>query len=317
MRKKTDAINFFENEANNKLLKLDKEREKIKLKLIITISILSITVLAFFIGSSFDFEILLGGSFLAFSIYVLIFSWITKKFKKNYKNLIVEPLLKKVYPEISFNPNEKIPQYHFNKSDLFRTKYDRYLGEDLIEGEIEDIEFQCSELDVSKIEGSGKNRRRVTIFKGLYTIGSFNKHFKGHTVVLPDIASNIFGSLIGQWLQSKNILRNNLVKMDNIKFEKEFVVYSTDEIEARYILTPAMMNRILIYKKILRNKKIAISFVEQNIHIAIHTTKNHFEPTYFTSLYNKKNMIDYLQSIDMIVSFINDLKLNEKLWTRY
>ena len=65
----------------------------------------------------------------------------------------------------------------------------------------------------------------------------FNKNFQGRTIILPDFAQNAFGDFIGSWLQSKNQAREELVKMDNPDFEKEFVVYSNDQIEARYILS--------------------------------------------------------------------------------
>jgi hypothetical protein len=50
------------------------------------------------------------------------------------------------------------------------------------------------------------------------------------------------------WLQSNNFSRDELVKMDDNNFEKEFVVYSSDQIEARYILSHLLMKKLLIFK---------------------------------------------------------------------
>ncbi len=38
------------------------------------------------------------------------------------------------------------------------------------------------------------------------------------------------------------------IEMENPDFEKGFAVYGTDQVEARYILTPAMMGKILDFR---------------------------------------------------------------------
>ncbi|MDD2358230.1 MAG: DUF3137 domain-containing protein [Thiovulaceae bacterium] len=73
--------------------------------------------------------------------------------------------------------------------------------------------------------------------EGLFIVTSFNKHFSNSTIILPDNAQSLFGSFIDSCLQSNNFSRSQPVKMDNPEFEKEFVVYGTDQIEARYPFT--------------------------------------------------------------------------------
>ena len=72
-------------------------------------------------------------------------------------------------------------------------------------------------------------------------MADFNKNFNGHTVVLPDTAEKILGKF-GQSLQSMSS-RGELVKLEDPEFEKEFCVYGDDQVEARYILSPALMKR--------------------------------------------------------------------------
>ncbi len=65
-------------------------------------------------------------------------------------------------------------------------------------------------------------------------------------------------------------------KTENPDFEKTFDVYSTDQIEARYLLSPSMMERLFALDREF-NKNITISFRDSNILIAIPESRNHFE----------------------------------------
>lgn len=154
-----------------------------------------------------------------------------------------------------------------------------------------------------------------TIFQGLFIIANFNKNFQGRTIVLPDLAQNSFGDIIGSWLQSKNAARDELVKMDNPTFEKEFVIYSTDQIEARYILSHTLMQNLLNFKQKTKHD-ISISFVKNNIHLAINYGKDLFEPTVFKSLLNDEITKEYIETLVLALSTVEELKLNERLWSK-
>ncbi len=73
--------------------------------------------------------------------------------------------------------------------------------------------------------GSGKNRSCRTVFRGLFFIGDFNKHFTCKTVVLTDTAESLFGAF-GKMFQAWNLARDQLIKLEDPEFEKLFVVWS-------------------------------------------------------------------------------------------
>ena len=118
---------------------------------------------------------------------------------------------------------------------------------------------------------------------------------------------------VGNWLQSKTSTKGELVKMDNHKFEQEFVVFSSDQIEARYILTPSMMERLLEFKR-KSIYPLYISFVNDCIHIVICTNKNNFEANLFQSVTNHNAAFEYILHINLASTLVNNLKLNQKLW---
>jgi len=103
--------------------------------------------------------------------------------------------------------------------------------------------------------------------------------------------------------------------MDNPEFEKEFVVYSTDQIEARYILTPALMQKLLNYKRKTKHP-LYISFIEGKIYIAIEHNKDMFETSIFHSLLEYKIAKEYIETLHLAVGIVEELKLNQKLWSK-
>ena len=101
--------------------------------------------------------------------------------------------------------------------------------------------------------------------------------------------------------------------MDSVEFEKEFVVYSTDQIEARYILSHSLMEKLLNFQK--RSKyPVCISFTGGSIYIAINSNDDQFEPSIFHSLLKYKIAMEYVGTLHLAVGIIQELKLNQKLW---
>ena len=103
--------------------------------------------------------------------------------------------------------------------------------------------------------------------------------------------------------------------MDHPEFEKEFVVYATDQIEARYILSHSLMQKLLHFKT--RSKHpLHISFIGQSINLAIEYNKDLFEPSVFRSLLDYKIAMQYVQTLHLCIGIIEELKLNQKLWSK-
>jgi hypothetical protein len=112
-----------------------------------------------------------------------------------------------------------------------------------------------------------------------------------------------------------NISRPKLVKLEDIEFEKSFAVYGTDQIEARYILSTALMQRIMGFKK-KTGKDISMSFIDSNVFIGIPVAKDLFEAPLFSSLVNYSMIEEYYQYLALCISIVEDLDLNTRIWTK-
>ncbi len=160
--------------------------------------------------------------------------------------------------------------------------------------------------------GSRTDRERYTLFRGILLVADFNKSFQYKTVVLPDTAERFLGKL-GQSLQAWNRTHGELVKLEDPEFEREFAVYSEDQIEARYILSTNLMQRLVQFRK-KSGREISVSFVNQSIYMAIAYDRDLFEPNLFACTMNFKPIQNYYENLQLIISIIDELKLNRRVW---
>ena len=205
----------------------------------------------------------------------------------------------------------------FRNSQLFTTDPDRYATEDLISGKAERTSFYFAEVHAEyKTETQTKNGRQVQwhdIFKGIIFVADFNKNFNGETVVRPkDI-----GSSIGAWF-SKNVYAfgdKNVIELENEYFNKNFVTYSTDQIEARYILTPAMMEKISDLNE--RSAYcVSLSFINSSMYIAFPLDQNYFEPPVFKTLLRPNLLENDLSILSFMYDIVRELDLNTRIWSK-
>jgi len=103
--------------------------------------------------------------------------------------------------------------------------------------------------------------------------------------------------------------------MDDNNFEREFVVYSSDQIEARYILSHSLMKKLLEFKN-KSEHPVYISFIGNHIHMAVYYDKDLFEPSIFRSLLEYKIAMEYVKTLHLAISIVDELKLNQKLWSK-
>lgn len=256
-------------------------------------------------------------SFFLFSVGItLIYKSVTTGYDKEFKTRIIAPLIHAIEPNLAYNPNIMISQRLFERSSLFMHSIDRFRGNDHVKGTIEGVPIEFSDIHAEyRTKNSKDHSEWHTLFRGLFLVAEFNKNFKAKTVVLPDHAEKAFGPVIGGWLQSKNFQRDDLIRLDDPEFEKRFVVYGNDGIEARYILSHSMMKRIVDFQKKIPFP-LFISFVHNHIHVAIGTGKDLLEPALFTSLLDYKQTMEYVTTLQNTIGLVEELKLNEKLWSK-
>lgn len=318
MRSLSELKELYRTELRGELMALEADRVVIcdRSRICLAISVvlaLPILYLVFERGAPAE------GIYLPFLIGGLIWGlWVypvQTRFQKSFKKRIIEPIVHLIDPDLEFRPRDYLSENKFVRADIYRHRIDAYRGEDQVRGRIGATEFEFSEIHAQYKTGSGKRTQWHTLFKGIFFAADFNKHFKGKTYVLSDKAERFFGTFVGQALQSFDRSRGELVRLEDPEFEEAFAVTSDDQIEARYILTPALMRRILDYRR-KTGSPVQLSFGGTRVYVTIPFNRNLFEPQIWKSLVDFESVHDYHRVLSLIIGIIEDLNLNTRIWTK-
>jgi hypothetical protein len=320
MKSVSELTDYYYKVLYPTLKKLENDRKHLRYRIFLVGS--GYTFLFFLLSLALKNTFFLSVDFLAILLFVyfgagaFVYKFLIKDYTDDFKTKIIHPLIKELDNRLNYTQLLHVPQHLFERSELFKERIDRISGNDYVHGEIDGVKLEFSDLHVEKRYKDSKGRESwSTIFQGLFIIADFNKTFHGKTVILPDRAQSTFGDLIGGWLQSKNMGRDELIQLDNSEFEKKFVVYGTDQIEARYILSHSLMYKLLGFEKKSKHP-LYISFVGHSIHIGIEYNKDLFEPAVFSSLLEYKIAMEYVQTLHLAIGIVEELKLNQKLWSK-
>ncbi|PST84901.1 galanin [Pedobacter yulinensis] len=238
-------------------------------------------------------------------------------YRNTFKREVIATALRTIDPTLQIQPAYGIEEQEFIDAQLFNKIPDRYHTEDLVTGKSDKTPFYFAEVHAEyKTETQTKNGRREhwhTILKGIVFVADFNKHFDGLTLIQPRSLAGSFGA----WF-SKNIYsfgEQQVVELESPDFSREFIVYSTDQVEARYLLTPAMMARICVLNNRCK-ETISLSFFNSKMYIAFPLANNCFEAPVFRSLLANDVLRRDLELIGFMFGIITELDLNTRIWTK-
>lgn len=245
---------------------------------------------------------------LTFIVYTIVIRKSARAFSGLYKSDVIGEFVRHLIEEGSYVPDDGISENVFCKCGLFSTIPDRYGCEDLISGRIGKTQIWFSEVHaeekhVTTDSDGNREERWRDIFRGVIFVGDFNKNFNGRTVVSRNT-----------WLK---LGRNkNRVRLEDPEFEKVFDVYADDQIEARYLLTPAMMNRLKELDRKFKGKGVTVSFWDSNVVIAVNDKVNYFEASIWRKANNEKTLRREYEMISAFADIVHDLNLNMRIWQK-
>jgi hypothetical protein len=319
MKTDADFLEFYERELAPKLIRLERMRHAI----IPLISILFIIIGCVLVYLSLKYQVYRDDSFIGALMWYLLlvladysicksaFIHLGAKFICRYKEEVVSSVAAYAHDGLEYSKDEGINSEVICKSRVFLQDPDTVRSEDCFSGVIGETEVAFSEVyaGFSGITG------RVP-FAGVIFVADFNKHFRGLTLVLPRGIQKVFGERIGQIMQSTGSTRPPVVRLEDINFEREFIVYSDDQVEARYILSPALMERIR-RMNLEYSKGVALSFWQDKLVARIeydYPHANFFEPDLLGDYYSR--LLRDFKLLQSLVSIVKELNLNTRIWSK-
>ncbi len=207
-----------------------------KCKKLIPIAIVGLLIALPFFFTENPVHIIIGLVIFVVSqlITISLYMGIKNAERKDLKNQIVSKILA-LYGNLFFSDNKDAVSFREIKDMGLYRRASKKTTDDVIIGVHKGCNLVISESRLTHQEsrGSGENRSTETVvdFNGLIVKIQMKKNFTGKTIV------GIKGDIDKKWGFEK-------VELESIDFMKNREVYSTDQIEARYILTTAFMERL-------------------------------------------------------------------------
>lgn len=215
-----------------------------------------------------------------------------------------------IYPGWEFKADQSLSYEDAISSGLIlKEGYNQ--GHNLMRGKHGETNFSFCHFEVD----FEKEENTQALFNGLLLIFDFHKSIKGKTIVFPDQAQKNMGSWLGKKIQEFGWKGLELVYLEDPIFEKEFVTYGSDQIEARYVLTPNMMTNLLKLRARF-GENISFSFTNDKVAVAI----KHVSSSQFTNIDAPINpeaaLWHFHQPIQLATEVIDTLQLNTRIWAR-
>lgn len=367
-----DLADIYNNQIKEKFAVVEEKRKKLikKMKWLVTMPVIlafgvwTWVVVTYISNLGFLAAFIMGG--MGYLLIIGIAKESKKKLsqglKKEIKEKLVEVILTKNNMEnINYKPDKYLPLESFddsnlynldlldndNKSDMLGKDRDdkivSYRGEDLITGDIDGINFQFSDLAVEKetyVRDDGHWKKKTKdLFSGAFLEIDFNKQIQGNVIIERDVAEQLFGYW-GSKMQFTRRKGYEIVKLENIDFEKLFKVTAQSSQNARYVLNPAFMERMMKLNQDLSNiilktqqetdmafigdmKKdkynakdfpISYSFKGNKLYIAFPMFELFYvdvKKKYGVDINTIKNYISFFKLVEEV---IKDLRLNQDIW---
>lgn len=227
-----------------------------------------------------------------------------QKMGKDAKALIIEPIAEHLALNFIYAP-ASLPSIHDHKRVGLLPGWDRSKYEDLIIGNRNGVDFEFFEAHLEQrqttTDSNGRTRTRwVTVFQGQCIRFDFHKRFFGQTLVKRDAGFfNFFGKMTMGELER--------AKLESSNFEKKFEVYTSDQVEARFLLTPDMMQRLVDLEDVFGGKDLRCAFDGGEMLIALEGA-NLFEPgSMFTPLDNPARTRELLNDFAAVFHLLDEV----------
>ena len=224
---------------------------------------------------------------------------------------------------IEFSPNKRISRNSLNESNLFNLNVVNYSGKNFIKAPYNKNTMVFSDMytyvyDI--VEKNGKRRiKKRFLFDGIYIGATMNKKSKNKIYLIPN---NIGDKFIQSKIKSYIHYSGYDINLENAEFTKKYKVFCDDEIQARYILTMSLMERINKVDEIFKQKKYIVfkegrRFTMCIDGVSIEKIKKFSLPVFQNKEKERATLLKVFNELNNLFSIYHILDLGNDLYTKY
>lgn len=215
------------------------------------------------------------------------------------RSAITAGLLKRISSFFGFAYQRELsrPQFvsAFDRLKLLPS-YNRQSWEDQVTGIRNDTNFVLCEGHLRKVT-RGKKRRVKTVFHGQLLMLDYHKKFLGETIIKRD--AGVFNRFM------KPEAGFNRIGIVSPRFEKAFEAWSTDQVEARELLDPVVLERFEALDNLFDGAKFRAAFSDGKLYIALETGDKLSMGSMFKSLEDPTRFEKIIKEFDLIFDLID------------
>ncbi|MBO4494269.1 MAG: DUF3137 domain-containing protein [Clostridiales bacterium] len=256
----------------------------------------------------------LFGGFFGSVVFVAIFHFAVYRKKLNeyrnfYKTHYVYEMVRQVIPDAIYQPEYGFPSQQISQTGLMQMG-NIYKSEDYIRGTYNNVAFERSDILIQNETNDSEGHSSTTTYlRGRWMIFESNKNFEADLQII----QQGFGYARKRTsIFTKKAERRHAFKTEDAMFNKMFKCLCQNEVEAFYLLTPGLMQGLMQLAS-QSDGKIMIGFVDNQLHVAINSRKDHLEPPIYHSP-NNDDIMQVQREINAVTSFVEGLNLDRQIF---
>jgi len=223
-----------------------------------------------------------------------------------WSRAFVEELSGKIFGHFGYRYSAQVPPdflVPFERCHLL-PGYSRKKLEDHVAGEANGVPFELAEAFLERKVRRNKRDDYDLVFRGIVARYRFPKRFSSRTVLRAD--RGMLNALGHAGVAGER------VRLEDPQFEKLFEVFSGDQIEARYLLTPAFMERMVALAE-LTGAPLQAAFDGGELLLAIDGRRGYFaQPSPWRDLGRGDHIRAFVDDIQLIGDIAATLKLDAR-----
>jgi hypothetical protein len=236
----------------------------------------------------------------------------------SFKKSVFSRLIHYINPGFEYIEKAHIGLPELLHSGLFTEENYSITGSDQIIGMHNGVPFQSCNLTVTYRPNLTSERDPDDlVFSGNYFVARFHKTFPVPIYIHP--RKGVFGAVNDSTTTSYLNTEGNKILLEDPDFQAQFNVYCDDQVVARYILTPVMMERLKAINQ--RNKGKLYMAINQNNIVMATNSENATEVgnSAYGMMFTKIDLalLDRIyQELTGQLAMIDTLKLSQALWKK-
>lgn len=224
---------------------------------------------------------------------------------------VLERVVAFVAPGLHYQGSGGIDARLVRGSGLFPEGFDACACEDFVAGRVGGTQLRFGEVRLTR----RKKKSTETTFRGIFLIADFPKSFRGRVLLLPDRAERALGAFGRAFQQLSPFADLALVELEDPDFERYFACYGSDPVETRYLLSPALMQRLVHFRE-NTGARLRLALAGDWLLLALPVDRDFFAVPFGAPAVDEATLRTWVGELLFVTGIVEDLDLDTRIWSK-